>query len=86
MTDVDIVLNKLDECEENGGYDMCKGMEDWAKEEQEKGAARGKIEGKMDMLLQNIQNLMESMKITAEEAMNLLKVPVEERAEYLAKL
>jgi len=94
MTDVDIVLNKLDECEENGGYDMCKGMEDWAKEEQEKGAARGKIEGriegkiegKIESKLESIQNLMQNMKITAEEAMNLLGVPVEERAEYLAKL
>jgi len=57
---------------------MCKGLDDWAKREQEKGVARGKIE--------SIKSIMESMKTTAEDAMNLLKIPVEEQAEYLAKL
>ena len=78
MIDNTTLLGKLDEYEEDGGYNMCKGLDDWAKREQEKGVARGKIE--------SIKSIMESMKTTAEDAMNLLKIPVEEQAEYLAKL
>lgn len=86
ITDNNTLLDKLDEYEEDGGYNMCKGLDDWAKEEQEKGAARGRREGKLEGKLESIKNIMESMKITAEEAMKLLKVPMDERAEYRARL
>ena len=86
MTDNDSLLEKLDEYETEGGYDMCKGLDDWAKEEQEKGAIKGKIEGKIEMLMQNIKSIMNNKKLTAEEAMEMLDVPREEWVEYLAKL
>ncbi len=44
MTDNASLLEKLDEYENEGGYNMCKGLDDWAKEEQEKSEIRGKIE------------------------------------------
>lgn len=86
MIDNDTLLNKLDEYEEDGGCDMCKGLDDWAKKEQEKGAIRGRNEGRIETLVLSIKNLMQNMEITAEEALAALGVPMEERAEYLTKL
>jgi len=86
MTDNDSLLEKLDDYENEGGYNMCKGLDDWAKEEQEKGEVRGKIEGKIEMLIQNIKSIMNNKKLTAEEAMEMLDVPEEEWGEYLSKL
>ena len=86
MIDNYAILNNLDQYEEDGGYNMCKGLDDWAKKEQQKGKTEGKIEGKIETLILSIKNLMQNMKITAEEAMEALGVPIEERADYLAKL
>ena len=36
--------------------------------------------------LKNIQNIMESFKITAQQAMDALKIPLAEQPKYLAKL
>ena len=38
------------------------------------------------MLIQDIQKLMRNLRLTAEEAMEVLEVPQEERKSYLAKL
>ncbi len=82
MIDNHVILDNLDQYEEDGGYNMCKGLDDWAKKEQEK----GKTEGKIETLVLSIKNLMQNMKITAEEAMEALGVPLEEYEDYLAKL
>ncbi len=71
------MLEMLQE-EEQEEYDMCKAMDELI--------AEGKAEGMVENLMQNIKTLMRKMKITAEEAMETLDVPVEERGEYFARL
>jgi len=48
--------------------------------------ANGRAEGRAENLLDNIRKLMRNMACTAEQAMDILEVPIEEREEYLAKL
>ena len=55
---------------------MCKLIEDLQNEARD--------EGKKESLLDNIRNLMETMNLTAQQAMNALKVPVDKQKEYLA--
>jgi hypothetical protein len=50
------------------------------------GLAEGKVAGKQDALLSSIKNLMKSMKLTAEQAMDAIGIPVDEQAFYSAKL
>ena len=49
---------------------MCKLIEDLQEE------------AKKENLLDNIRNLMETMNLTAQQAMNALKVPVNKQKEY----
>ena len=51
---------------------MCKLMEDLQEE------------AKKETLLDNVRSLMETMNLTAQQAMNALKVPVDKQKEYLA--
>lgn len=53
---------------------MCKAFEDLRNETLEKAN------------LNSIRSLMNTMKLSAEQAMAALKIPVEERVKYLAKL
>ena len=55
---------------------MCKLMEELQNEARD--------EGKNENLLDNIRSLMETMNLTAQQAMNALKVPVDKQEEYLA--
>jgi myosin heavy subunit len=73
---------------------MCEALEKlMQKEISEKVAAgtarakaEGKAEGKQDALLASIRNLTSSMKISAEQAMDALGIPLDEQAFYIAKL
>jgi predicted transposase YdaD len=47
-----------------------------------KGIAQGITQGITQGILSSIQNLMESMSWSAEQAMNALKIPEEERSKY----
>ena len=60
---------------EEGDGDMCKAIEEWAEEER----TAGKFEGTAEAL----RNIMDSLKITASEAMDILKIAKEEQAEYM---
>lgn len=53
---------------------MCKAFEETRNEAREQA------------YLDNIRNLMDSLKLSAEQAMAALKVPAEEQSKYLAKL
>lgn len=53
---------------------MCQAMDEWRNELIE------------DTTERNLKNLMESLKLTAEQAMDALLVPQEERSKYIAKL
>ncbi|MCM1105301.1 MAG: hypothetical protein NC355_00005 [Blautia sp.] len=61
---------------------MCKSMEDM-RDEAAKKAAKEAIE---NTLLQNIKNLMETMKLSAEQAMDALKISDSDRIRYTEKL
>ncbi|MCD7806536.1 MAG: hypothetical protein LUH19_04245 [Lachnospiraceae bacterium] len=53
---------------------------------QSQGLSQGLIQGRMENLVQNIQALMEAMNWSAEQAMDILKVPKEKRGEIYEKL
>jgi len=52
----------------------------------EEGRKEGRKEGKEIANLNSIKNLMETLDISAENAMDLVKIPAEEREKYIAKL
>ena len=53
---------------------MCKAMEDM------------RNETKDNTIIENIRNLMDTVKWTAQQAMDALKIPVDEQSKYLSKL
>ncbi len=55
---------------------MCKIMEDLQNEARD--------EGKKETLLDNIRSLMETLNLTAKQAMDALKVPADKQKEYVA--
>jgi predicted transposase YdaD len=52
----------------------------------EEGRKEGRKEGKEIANLNSIKNLMETLDISAENAMDLVKIPAEEREKYREKL
>ena len=62
----------FEEQEEEGEIDMCKAMEMRINSER----ADENRKATENTLLQNIKSLMETVKFTAEQAMNALKVPL----------
>ena len=59
--------------------DMCRAWDEQEEWGRMKGLAQGRTEGKAE----SIRNIMDSLKITAIEAMDILKIANEEREEYL---
>ena len=55
-------------------------------EGREEGIEQGREEGREISTLENIRNLMNNMKWDAEQAMDAIGVPVEDRKKYLSKL
>ena len=51
-----------------------------------KGVKRGFTQGTEATTLQNIKNLMETLHLTAQQAMDALKVPKDDQAHYAAML
>ena len=52
----------------------------------EKGMEKGMKQGHESSLLQSIKNLMDSMKWSAQQAMDALKIPKDEQEKYAARL
>lgn len=71
---------KIDESGEV--IDMCQAIKDI----RANSIAEGRAEGHAEGLIKSIKSLMETMNLSAEQAMNALKVPEAERAEYLARI
>ena len=65
---------------------MCDALRELMKEEIEEERKKGRESGRENAILTSIQNLMDSMKWTAEQAMDALKLPMDDRAKYAAKL
>lgn len=57
---------------------MCKAFEETRNE----GIAKGREQER----LESIRNLMDSMKISANQAMTALKIPLDDQNKYLSKL
>ena len=75
---------------EGGKVDVCKAIEQIKEtamaEGEKKGFDRGDKHGEEKGILNSIRNLMETMSWTAQAAMDALKIPEADRADYLAKL
>ena len=81
----------LDRIENKGRLDgLREGRLDGLREGRLDGLREGRLdglrEGTMNGRLTDIKNLMDSLQLTAEQAMDALKIPKEERASYLEKL
>ena len=77
--DFDIAMTKTLESEVSAMCNLSKGVE-------ERGIAIGLERGMETGTLNAIQNLMETLKLTAEQAMEALKVPEEEKVKYAGML
>ena len=65
---------------------MCEALRELMKEDFEKQEQKTRQETKQETLLEAIQNLMETMKCSADQAMAALKIPDAEKGKYIAKL
>ena len=52
----------------------------------EEGIEEGRLEGREEEKVNNIKNLMETLKFTAHQAMDALRIPESEQPKYLAML
>ena len=50
------------------------------------GRVEGRAEGKESERISSIRNLMKNMRLTAQQAMDVLEIPVTEQAKYAALL
>lgn len=57
---------------------MCKAIEEMREESYQRGIEQTRLE--------SIKNVMEGLKYTAQQAMELLKIPADDQPKYLAKL
>ena len=64
-----------------GGYIMSTAMEELIAEGRAEGKAEGRAEGKAEGLLENIRAMMDTLHLTAEAAMNALKLSPEKQKE-----
>ena len=69
--------------QEREGYNMCQAMEElkvkYENNGRTEGRAEGRAEGEERAKLMDLRNLMETMKLSLEQAMNALKIPEESR-------
>ena len=52
----------------------------------EEGRAEGREEGMENTRVESIRNIMDTLKMTAQQAMEALKIPSADQSKYLAKL
>lgn len=81
-TGMNIDLKKIQK-NEKGEYDMCKAIEEWKKdliiEGYNRGEQDGYNKGREIELKNNVNTLMNNMKLSLKETLDLLNVPVEDR-------
>ena len=71
---------------EEGVNEMCEVIEKYIAEGRRKGIRKGRSEGRREGKAEAIRNLMESMSMTAEQAMKALKIPAGEFGKYMTLL
>ena len=67
-------------------YNEAETMEMLKREAREDGLAEGRKEGREEVMLISIRNLMQSLKLSAQQAMDALGIPAAEHARYAEKL
>ena len=65
---------------------MCKIMEDLREESIQRGFEKGLEQGLVQARIENIKSIMDSLQYTAQQAMDLLKIPVKDRSQYMERL
>ncbi len=65
---------------------LKKTADKYIRANKDKYIAKGEKLGMVNTIINNIKSLMETMNVTAEKAMNALKIPQEEQNFYLAQL
>ena len=84
MTMRSIMLDQLeDEAREKG---MAEGREKGMAEGRVKGRAEGRAEGEARTWVASVRNLMKSMKLTAQQAVEAVSVPMELREKVMEQL
>ena len=67
---------------EKGRVNMCEGLRELMADSK----AEGREEGREETTLTSVKNLMETLKLTAEQAMDALKIPDSDRKKYVSLL
>ena len=67
-------------------YNEAEVMEMFKEEAREEGLEEGMEKGREETLLEAVKNIMNSLKLTAEQAMDALGVPASDRGKYLGML
>lgn len=67
---------------EKGRINMCEGLRELMADSK----AEGREEGREETTLNSVKNLMETLKLTAEQAMDALKIPDDDRKKYVSML
>ena len=81
-TVMDVIMRANEEvCEEAKG--MCNALRELFADELAEGMEKAMEEGRAVNMLHNLSMLMKNLQMTAEEAMNVLEIPDEEREKYL---
>lgn len=71
---------------EEGVQTMCEITEKLCKKREKKGFAEGEARGKSKGILFTLKNMMETLKLAPEKALEVCKIPKGERSFYLEKL
>ena len=71
---------------EEGRKIMCGVEQEIFEEGQAEGRAEGEAKGKTKGFLESIKNMVEGLNITEDKAMDVLKIPENERSFYIEKL
>ena len=65
---------------------MCKAIEDMRAEAKAEGRAEGRAEGSTERILTDLKNVMDSINVSIEEAMEILKIDPLQRQKYAARV
>ncbi len=72
--------------EEGGRVDMCQAIEEMRQESIEQAIDLGRKQGIENTRLESVRSLMETMRLTAQQAMDALMIPADEQSRYIAML
>ena len=81
-----VTNSKLTYPEEGNVIDMCKAIEEMRADAKAEGRAEGRAEGNTESLVSSIKNVMDSIHVSIEEAMDILKIDPQKRQDYAARL